>query len=192
MFFLFFVLFIKTYAETNFIDLNKQLYFDYHNQNKIFVTNNQNGYNQKYYIQDKYIYSIEENMNNCLDTCLSWVNKKSPRNTIAITGFDIRYLDHTKCECKGQILKRQKKQYYPEIFNIDSYNDRYYYESNQSITINIEPNYIEDILYLTKETRCNIYLSNIAKKSNAEAITNFKIKCDRDYCICSCYLLYSY
>ena len=90
------------------------------------------------------------------------------------------------------ILEDKKKQYYPEIFNIDSYNDRYYYESNQSITVNIEPNYIEDILYLTKETRCNIYLSNIAKKSNAEAITNFKIKCDRDYCICSCYLLYSY
>ena len=173
---------------TQTLDLSEPLYFDYDNGDKIFVTNN-NEYNLKYYIQGEYIYSLIKNEESCIDSCLSWINEISPKNTIAITGFDVRYIDEVNCECKGQILKKKKLQYYPYLFKINKYNSKYYYES-YLITTKTNRNYFIDLK--NSEYNCYETLSKIAKNQMAEALTQYKVLCNDSYCECSANLLLSY
>lgn len=198
-----------SYSQT--LDLSEPLYFDYDNDNKIFVTNN-NEYNLKYYIQGEYIYSLiphhEVGGEPCIYSCLSWINEVSPKNTIAITGFDVNRLD-IYCECKGQILKRKKFQNYPDpdfpyLFKINKYNTRYYYESDSIITKTnrtyfkreyIRPSLIESTIeqnLKNDDYTCYVFLSIIAKNKMAEALTKYKVSCNDSYCECSANLLLSY
>jgi len=177
-----------TYIESKLLDLSERLFFDYDNGNKIFVTNN-NEYNSKYYIQDKYIYILVKNEDSCINSCLSWINEFSPKTTIAITGFDIRYINEEQCECKGQILKRKKFQYYPYVFKINKYNNKYYYESDL-ITMKTNHNYFTNLTF--SENICYEALSKIAKNKMAEAITKYEVFCNDKYCECSANLLLSY
>ena len=173
------------------IDLHLPFDFNYENRNKFFVTNNPNGYDAKYYIQDKYIYSVieSEGKYNCLDSCLNWVNDNVPKYTVAITGFDIKSIDSMKCECKGQILKMRKFQYYPSISNIEEYNKKYLFEFDL-IKYKSKIYFFNDLKFAEKY--CYEGLSEIAKTKRGEAITNYKVSCKEDYCDCSGNILYSY
>jgi len=170
------------------LDLSEPLFFDYDNGDKIFVTNNHE-YNSKYYVHGEYLYSLVKNEVSCIDSCLSWINVISPKNTIAITGFDVRYISEENCECKGQILKRKKFQYYPYVFKIDKYNNKYYYESDL-ITTKINRNYFTDLKYF--EYNCYETLSKFAKNKMAEALIKYVVSCDNNHCECSANLLLSY
>lgn len=77
-------------------------------QDDFYITNKLNSYDPKYYIQGNYLYSIVNNNNTCLDSCLLWVNNIIPTNAIAVTGFNILHINETKCECKGQVLHKKK------------------------------------------------------------------------------------
>lgn len=205
----FFPITMGLYTQT--LDLSEQLYFDYDNDNKIFVTNN-NEYNLKYYIQGEYIYTLIQDVQHveqCIDSCLLWINEISPKNTIAITGFDVRRVDYYDCECKGQILKRKKFQNYPDpdfpyLFKINKYNTRYYYEYDLIITKtnrsyfkreSIRPSLIESTIeqnLKNDDYTCYVSLSIIAKNKMAEALTQYKVSCNDSYCECSANLLLSY
>jgi len=105
---LFMVLIYTILVLTKSIDLSEDLPLKYDNKGEIFVTNN-HMYNSKYYVQEQYLYSLVNiyREQTCFDSCLSWVNKYSPFDTVAITGFDIHYINQYVCECKGQVLKRK-------------------------------------------------------------------------------------
>jgi hypothetical protein len=182
--------FIGIYCQSSIIDLNEQLSFNYDNGGKIFVTNNYE-YNKKYYINDEYIYSVvNNNENSCLDSCFSWMYEYPPiDDAIAIIGFDVRYINEKKCECKGQMLRRRKFQYYPHILKIDKYNKKYYYESDL-VKMTYNRGYFTNIYYA--QYMCNEYLLKYARSNNAEAITKYNILCDNTYCECSANLLFSY
>ena len=187
------VYFISTIVAISFekklIDLNEPAFFDYDDNDNIFVTNNLYGYNNKYYVQGEYIYSIVNNIKSCLDSCLSWINTFCPINTIAITGFDLKLINETSCECKGQILERKKFQYYPYILKVDNYNEKYYYESDL-IKTKTKINFFSELKY--SQYLCFEYLSELAKKNMAEALINYEVTCDNIYCECSANLLKSY
>ena len=178
----------QSISRTQSLDLSEPLYFDYDNGDKIFVTNN-NEYNSKYYEQGEYIHSLVKNEESCFDSCTLWVNEVSPKNTISITGFDIRYINDKQCECKGQILKRKKFQYYPYVFKVNKYNNKYYYESDL-ITTKTNRRYFSDLKY--SEYICYESLSKFAKNKMADAITKYAVSCDDNHCECSANLLMSY
>jgi hypothetical protein len=180
-FILFFLSFLSTIIA---IDLTTILNFNYDNNNNIFVTNNINGYDPKYYQQGDYIYSIVENDDSCLNSCLSWINTSSPKNTIAITGFDVRYISDSKCECKGQILNLKKIPYHSYIFKIDKYNKNYYYESDLVLLVT------EKSYFTSDENLCFELLSKHARTKLGLAITNFNTKCYNVNCECSGNILY--
>lgn len=183
---MFFYLVLISIFIKNVLSIDLQNFLPYTHNESLYITNN-NNYNNKYYREGLYLYSIiDKNNESCYDSCYDTFQTISSKYVISITGVNIHYLEiNNKCECSGQELFRQKLSFYPYILRVSDYNKEYFEESD------IYTTYMYDNLFWKySKIDCDDFLSNIAKKNLAESITEIDFSCKEDKCNCSGKLLY--
>ena len=146
MLFFTFILLIILISKIFSYGLNLQERFDfYDNNNKILYTPSTN-FNNNYYYEAKYFYEVvyaEHKFGiigfykeSCLTTCKKKIEgDEYSKNIVAVIGFNVNYLRHNLCECKGSLVKVNQFSYYPYILNITNYNSNFF-QLGQEIFVN--------------------------------------------------------
>ena len=170
--------------------LNLQERFDfYDNDNKILYTPSTN-FNNNYYYEAKYFYQlifVEDNFGiagfskeSCLTTCQKKIEgDEYSKNIVAVIGFNVNYLVHNLCECKGSLVKVNQFSY-PYILNITNYNPDFH-QLGQEI-------FVDSTRTISSSAKSNCYdsLMKIIKLEKGEAYTDYTLKSSNDDKSCNC------